>query len=390
MRAKAAPQKAAPKPTMPPALESLLDGMEDRFLAVKLRKVYEGVASAMESLGYLNLVKYEPDSAEEGSADLDMWEKMAKPVADTLAAVNTALHGMRKAFPRAFGGDPRGPDAVTEVGDVKRAEEIESVIRAIVRRLDFTLEEVRKQLRRPDVVSSRWRLLAELQEVRTGFRRQLGDLVFLTTNALANVQREQVVPGHQGEVSHMVELRRASAELARALGEQRQRLVAGATSAEVVATAAEGLATLQGTGAWRYMPAEVKRAVLALRDGLAAAQDHPPEPDALRALLEPCCGKLLDLVASLAEGLDAHDREVWAECSARLSQVELHLALGASGGPRIFCEALEVAENLAGRDARLDGWLRQARKLEAARLKEAELREELAHFKEQLEVLPFH
>lgn len=376
-----------PKVTLPPALEALLDGVEDRFAAVKLRKVYEGTASAMESLSHLNLLKYEPDTAEEGPADLDMWEKMARPVADTIATVNTALHGMRKAFPRAFDA-PRGPDTETEVGDWKRVGEIESVLRASVRRLDYTLEEVRKQLRRPDVVSSRWRLLAELQDVRTGFRRQLGDLVFLTANAIAHVQREAVVPGYQSEVSHMVALRQAAATFVRMLAEQRQALMGGASSASAVAQLREDLTMFQLTAAWKTAPAEVKRAVIALRDGIKVEPTLPP--DEVRALVEPCVERLQAMLTTLAEGLDAHDREVWAECSARLKQVELHLSLGANGGPRIFSEALEVAEGLTGRDSRLDGWLRQAKKLEASKLAEAELREELAHFKEQLEVLPFH
>lgn len=376
-----------PKVTLPPALEALLDGVEDRFAAVKLRKVYEGTASAMESLGHLNLLKYEPDTAEEGPADLDMWEKMARPVADTIATVNTALHGMRKAFPRAF-DVPRGPDTETEVGDWKRAGEIESVLRASVRRLEYTLEEVRKQLRRPDVVSSRWRLLAELQDVRTGFRRQLGDLVFLTANAIGQAQREAVVPGYQSEVSHMVALRHAAATFLRMVTEQRQALMGGASSARSVAQLREDVSMFQLTAAWKTAPAEVKRAVIALRDGLKV--EPTPPPDEVRRLLDPCAEQLQGLLTSLAEGLDSHDREVWAECSARLKQVELHLTLGASGGPRIFSEAVEVAEALSGRDSRLDGWLRQAKKLQADKLAEAELREELAHFKEQLEVLPFH
>lgn len=381
--------KPTPEPvvTLPPALEALLDGIEDRLAAAKLRKVYQGTAAAMEALGHLNLIKYEPESAEEGSADLDLWEKMARPVADTIATVNNALHHMRKTFPRAFDA-PRGPDTETDVGDWRRIEEIESVLRASVRRLNFSLEDVRNQLRRPELVSSRWRLFGELQEVRAGFRKQLGDLVFLTANALGHVQREAVVPGYQSEVSHMVALRQAAAEFGRMLGVQRQAVLGGSGSGEVVKQVWEDISMFQLTAAWKTAPAEVKRSVITLRDALK--QQPPPPPDVLRDLLEPCGEKLTALVNSLADPLDAHDREVWAECSARLAQVELHLALGATGGPRIFSEALEAAEALSGRDARLDGWLRQARKFDASKMAEAELREELAHFKEQLEVLPFH
>jgi hypothetical protein len=384
VRGKATPP---PKVTLPPALEALLDGIEDRMAAVKLRRIYDGIAVAMESLGYLNLLKYEPDTAEEGSADLAMWEQMAQPVADTIATVNTAIHAMRKAYPAAF-DVPQGADTETEVGDWRRSGEIESVIRAVVRRLEFTLEEVRKQLRRPDVVSSRWRLLAELQDVRTGFRRQLGDLVFLSANTMAHVQREQVVPGYQSEVSHRVELRQGAAAFARGLAQQRQALLGGASNQDAAAAAREDLEAFRSAAGWKYMTAEVKRSVISVADALK--QDYPPQGEQLRKLFDPCIEKLTEMVGSLAEMLDSHDREVWAECSARLGQVELHLSLGASGGKRIFIEALEAAEALSGRDTRLDGWLSTAKHLEVGKLSEAELREELGHFKEQLEVLPFH
>jgi hypothetical protein len=186
----------------------------------------------------------------------------------------------------------------------------------------------------------------------------------------------------------MVALRQAAATFARMVAEQRQDLLSGAASLTVVQQVREDISMFMLTAAWKTAPAEVKRSVMALRDALK--DGPPPPPDALRTLLEPCGEKLAALVSSMAEPLDAHDREVWAECSARLAQVELHLAIGATGGSRIFSEALEAAEALGGRDPRLDGWLRQARKLDASKMAEAELREELAHFKEQLEVLPFH
>ncbi|MBS1153176.1 MAG: hypothetical protein H6Q89_4874 [Myxococcaceae bacterium] len=374
-------------PTLPPALDALLDGFEDRLLSKRLRAVHRAASTAIESLSSLNLVNYEPASAEEGSADLDMWEKMAAPVAETVSLVSTALAEMRQQFKRAFDRPP-GQDAVTAVTDWRASEEIESVIGAINRRLEYELNAVRSDLRRPEVVSSRWRLLAELQEVRAGFRRQLGDLVFLTTNVLAHTPREAVVPGHQSEVSRTAQLRRGVARFSR-------KLRAGASTpdlepAALVDGVLEALAGLAAEACWKLIAAGEKRALIALREQLSQPEAKSLSLATLQSALEPNAARLEALLAHLNESLAGHDRDVWAECSVRLGQVELHLNLGSNGGPRIFSEALEVVESLHGRDPQLDEWLQRALGLEARRLAEAELREELARFKEQLALLPFH
>lgn len=371
---------------LPPALEAVLDGMPDRALADRLRTVHRAASKAIAALGTLNLVKYEPVRAEEGPADLDLFEKMAPAVADTVGSVTAALGAMRKVFPRAF-QDPPPPPAK----DAPRGEaEVESVLRAIDRRLQFELAEVRSQLRKPDVVASSWKLLGELQGVRAGFRRQLGDLVFLTANAFAHVQREVVVPGHQVEVSRAVELRRTAADFARKLSAQGPRLLAGVAPVQVLDFVVEDFNALTESAAWQAFPAAVKRALIQMNAHLTIARRSGADADALRRELEPVAQLLRALCTDLTTQLEAHDREVWAECNVKLEQVQLHLGLGSNGAPRILAEAVETIDALYGRDARLDAWLKRATETHVQSLQEAELREELEKLKEQLQVLPFH
>lgn len=374
-------------PSLPPALDAVLDGFEDKLLGSRLRAVHRAASTAIESLSYLNLVKYEPTSAEEGSADLDMWERMAAPVAETVALVSTAQNAMRSHFPRAF-DRPGAFDPQTEVSDWRASEEIESIIGAINRRLQYELDSVRNDLRRPEVISSRWRLLSELQEIRAGLRRQLGDLVFLTTNALTHAQREAIVPGRQNEVSRTAQLRRAIADLAHTVRDQGTGV--GSEAPKMVDAVLKGLMTLAGESSWNMLSVEVKRSLIALRDELDEPKAKSLDVGALQAVFAPSLGRLEALLGQLTLSLDSHDREAWAQTSERLEQVQLHLDLGSTGGARIFSEALEVVESLYGRDARLDTWLISARALVERRLAEAELREELGRFKEQLSVLPFH
>jgi hypothetical protein len=72
--------------------------------------------------------------------------------------------------------------------------------------------------------------------------------------------------------------------------------------------------------------------------------------------------------------LIAHDREVWAGCGVRLERA---MGLGGSdpaGAAKALAEAAASAQSLYGRDARLDAFLRKARKQSLAQLSGPELR----------------
>lgn len=80
-------------------LERMLETVIDRDLAGRLREVYLAAASCIDNLALINLVKFEPKEAEEGSADLAMWEAMAPALRDTVVAVNTLCEEIELQFP---------------------------------------------------------------------------------------------------------------------------------------------------------------------------------------------------------------------------------------------------------------------------------------------------
>ncbi|NOK14969.1 hypothetical protein HNS30_38750, partial [Corallococcus exercitus] len=95
-----APKNRPPQDALPPRLDALLESLMDRDFAARLRKVYQAAAVAIDRLGHLSIVKYEPTTAEpDDAADLSLWETMAPAIGETLVDVNRLVVAIRDAFP---------------------------------------------------------------------------------------------------------------------------------------------------------------------------------------------------------------------------------------------------------------------------------------------------
>src|SRR4051794_12472181 len=88
-----------PQDALPLRLQEVLDSLMNRHLAEQLKHVYRAAAVAIDRLGHLNIVKYEPSMAEPDGADLSLWETMAPALAETLGDVNHLIQVIRKQFP---------------------------------------------------------------------------------------------------------------------------------------------------------------------------------------------------------------------------------------------------------------------------------------------------
>ncbi|MDC0710766.1 hypothetical protein POL68_19980 [Stigmatella sp. ncwal1] len=385
-----------PQDALPARLEALLDGLTDRHLSDRMEHVYRAAALAIDRLGHLNIVKYEPTSVEPDGADLSLWETMAPAIGETLMGVNHLISVIREKFPadeRAVDADKgwRPPPAST---DERLAQEVESLLQASAVRLARRVADLGERVRRPEVVSDRWGLMTELQTFRLDFRSRIGDLVYLTAAAFEDVRREDVVPGHTHQVNAAVALRGATMDLRRSLQGRLER---------VAKAPPEGLPTLarqleDSLGAFSTMPASLtlrtrdKQQVVELRAQLREAGSHPLlEAEALPRLIHPLLAMLERVAEELTtQLLTAHDRAVWASCGARLEQVSMHLALGSPGAERVLVEALERAGALYGRSAAFDTFLRKHRRATGEGLEDTVLRETLEMFRERLTALPFH
>ncbi|WP_426756887.1 hypothetical protein [Myxococcus sp. Y35] len=391
------PKPRPPQDALPARLESLLESLTDRHLADRLERVHRAAAVAIDRLGHLSIAKYEPTSLEaEGGADLSLWETMAPAIGDTLVGVNQLIAAVHQEFP-----PPTRPSGLGDGGwapppassDERLAQEVEAVLHAIADRLARRVAELGQQMRRPEVVSDRWTLMAELQAFRADFRVRIGDLVYLTAAAFEDVRREDVVPGYANQVAARAALRAAAADLRRSLQGRLER----AARAEARARPTLARQVAESLSAFISLPASValrtpqKRQVLELRARLLEAAAQPElAPDALPGLVEPYLAALEEQMEEVTRTwLVVHDRAVWATCGMKLEQVDMHLTLGSRGAERVLGEAVDVAGALQGRSAPFDAFLRKARQEASDGLEEAGARELLGRFRERLAALPF-
>ncbi|MFL5345355.1 MAG: hypothetical protein ACJ8AT_11205 [Hyalangium sp.] len=386
-----------PPDSLPSRLQALLDALTDRHLAERLEHVYGAAAVAIDQLSHLNIVKYEPTTAEQpDGADLSLWETMAPALRDTLVDVNHLIAVIREQFPapeRSAGADSgwRPPPASA---DERLSQEVEAVFQKSAERLARRVAELGERVRRPEVVSDRWELMTELQTFRLDFRSRMGELVYLTASAFEDVRREEVIPGYGLQMSAAAALRAALADLRRSLQSKLERLPRTAPEAMpgFARQLAESLASFATMPATLTLRTRDKRLLVELRENLQRlAASTPLEGEAVLNRVQPSLTELDRVTDELTtQVLTGHDRAVWSSCGARLEQVSMHMDLGSPGAERVLLEALERASELYGRSATFDAFLRKNRRASGEGLEDAQVRETLELFRERLAGLPFH
>lgn len=385
-----------PQDALPLRLQELLDSVMNRQLAEQLEQVYRAAAVAIDRLGHLNIVKYEPSAAEPDGADLSLWETMAPALAETLGDVNHLIQVIRQQFPapERTGSEDSGWRPPPASADERLAQEVEAVFQTSAERLGRRLAELGERVRRPEVVTDRWALMTELQSFRLDFRSRIGDLVYLTAASFAEVRREEVVPGYGLQMAAAAALRSATVDLRRSLQGKLER---------VARTSPEGLPALarqveESLGAFSTMPASLtlrtrdKRELVGLREQLRQLAGQPRiKGEELLRTMQPFLAVLERVAEELTtQVLMVQDRAVWASCGAKLDQASMHLLLSSPGAERVLQEALDRAGELYGRSATFDAFLRKHRRASGEGLDEAQLSETLEMFRERLAALPFH
>jgi len=384
-----------PQDALPQRLQTLLENLTHRELAGRLEHVYRAAAVAIDRLSHLSIVRYEPKTVEaEGGADLSLWETMAPAIGETVKDVNALVAVIRKVFPQqAKPAEDKGWQPPPASMDERLAQEAEAVLHASAERLARRVADLGQRVRLPEVVSDRWALMAELQSFRTDFRTQIGDLVYLTASAFADVQREQVVPGYQLQVSAAAAFRGALADLRRSLRSRLDRV--GTAIAEELPTLArrleETLIAFAALPASMTMKTRDKRQLIELRERLGAlAKRADVKAEELKAAVEPFLQEAERMGTEVTQALlTVHDRAIWVASGARLEQATMHLFLNSPGAERVLREAVKAAEALYGRTPALDGFLRKVRAAPEESFTEPALRETLELFRERLAGLPF-
>ncbi len=353
---------------LPDALLALLETITDRELATRLNDVLAACGRCIERLAAINLVSLEPTDADEGAPDLALWEKMAPAVGETVVAVNELCAVIDECFPPASRVSSYGRE-----GSDERAEyEATAVFRTISPLIKKEVGEVGSLMRRPELLSSPWGLLAELQRLRSQIRSRVSDAVYLSAGALGAVSRDEVVPGAAQEVLRALSFRGTESALRRTAQQRLEGASAGHTLAKNLEEDFEVLAAMP---AWRHVKIDTKRQMLRLRSLLKAAAGNPETTvSAVAALVQPMLELLGATSFELSRGvLISHDRQARNLSLRRAEQAELHLVLETGAAGWALEAAFDAAQALRGCNEVVDELLRQATKNDVSELPEAEL-----------------
>jgi hypothetical protein len=382
----------------------LLVAIPDRGFAGRLLKVYQAAANAVARLTDIDLLRYESNSADSESADLSLWEQMAPVVRDTVVDVNALLTVIRGSFPER---QEDGIGAMLAESVHQNASEIGQDPASRQRTVEMSLVAAREQLaaqvaklgetiRSPSVVSDRWNLLSEIQAFRTRFRDQIGSLVFDSASAFDYLKRKEVVPGHVDAVRSAIAVRATATDLLRVLSARRQKVAESESeSGDLQGNAMQlekEMDTFGRTPAYRALRAQDKRALIEFRQRLRSSlADATIDKPALESLVSEYQAHIESLLGTLnPEILQENDREVWATVGVALEQAQSQLESAPESATQALVEAIRAGLGLYGRDDKLDGFLRRARKLTVQGLVGPELAATIEIFRELIAGLPVY
>ncbi len=335
-------------PSLPRRLTGLLDASPG-VLHGPLRAIYDAATTTIQTLGELELIRYE-DAPIEASADLSLWEEMAPLLSATIAAVNALLTEMGVQFPSSF----IPPDFTHE--------RVHQIVLATASELKTEVSNFGMRVRDPSVVGDRWNLVTELQTFRFSMRNRIGSMVFETASVLGDCRRPEVDPGYAEELAHALSIRTATTELRRTLKE-RLKSIASAENEDVEWNAQQLGRELKEFGtakAWAFLRAQDKRQIIEFRQVVEGISRRDLKKKDLARRLEP----FVEYVAAFREVnqravLIQHDREVVASCGVAVERVLALIHEGRAQESEMHLKKILVkARSIYGRSSQFDGWLR--------------------------------
>ena len=352
---------------LPELLVALLDGIIDRELAGRLTEVMVAAGRCVERLAAINLRELEPQDADEGAPDLNVWEKMAPAVGDTVVAINELCAVIDELFPPTRS---RG-SMFGEEGSDQRAEfEAAAVFRAISPKLKKEVAEVGSLMRHPELLSNPWALLSELQRLRAMLRERVSDAVDLSAGALGPYTRDEVVPGYQQEALRALSFRGTESALRRTAMNRIETATDGVALSNALA---EDFAAMASMPAWRHVKIETKRDMLRLRAELKkGGRTVGQVAELVTPMLELLSHTSFELSRRV---LVAHDRAARNLALRRAEQAELHLNLETGAAGWALEAAFDAAAPLRGCNVPLDELLRTAAARRVQELPDNELME---------------
>jgi hypothetical protein len=385
-----------PRQTILPADDEAAREVEGRILQVSAK--FEGelrervirllltAAEAILKLSDLDLVRHESNE-EQGGHTLALWEELAPVMGSTVQHVNELIDSASAEFPSppendvednlddAFGpSKPDEPQAEDEM--LTTEQEIAKLVSAVCGGMKHDVKSLGERLRNPQVMSDPWMLISDLLEFRGRVRAALGELIYQVASFVAEVDREDVVPGYLTELEAGIIVRQATSNLAFLFRGHTKRIGA-ASDDRVLPALQDALKDLHSYSRTRALPAlrtSDKRIFLETRATLyRLLKVSPPRSRDIKQSVENMARFLDSMsVVSRREALRLHDR-------AQLAKVGRHLEIAQTnlGQPEVvrteLSAGLSAALRLYGRDVQLDAYLRGQRHFPADWLSDLEI-----------------
>jgi hypothetical protein len=384
-------------PAILPADDEAARKVEERILAVagafgpslreRVTRLLLTSAEAIYKLADLDLVRHESDE-ERGGHTLALWEELAPVMGSTVQHVNELIETATSQFPPppetdheddlddAFGPDKPSQRKAQDSEPSSTDEQIAQLVAAVCVGLKHDVKSLGERLRNPQVVSDAWMLISDLLEFRGRVRAALGELIYQVACFVAEVDREDVVPGYVTEVESAIVVRQATSNLAFLFRGHTKR-IAAASDERLLPALQDALKDLHAYSRTRALPAlrtSDKRIFLETRATLyRLVKVAPPKVREIKQAVENMARFLDSMsVVSRREYLRLHDR-------AQIATVGRHLELSQSslGEPEAaraeLAKALRAGMRLYGRDVQFDAYLRGQRHFPAEWLSDAEL-----------------
>lgn len=399
-----------PEPVLPADDQAAL-AVEGRLLEVahqfdadireRVTRLLLASAEAILKLADLDLVRHEADE-EQGGHTLALWEELAPVMSGTVQHVNELIANASEQFPPppeqnldddlddAF-GPSNGNRAPVDEGPTTTDGEIAKLVAAVCGGMRHDVAHLGERLRNPLVMSDPWMLISDLLEFRGRVRAGLGELIYQVCSFVAEVDRQDVVPGYAADLENGIIVRTATSNLAFLFRGHTKRI--GASSDERILHALQdALKDLHAYSRTRALPAlrtSDKRIFLETRATLyKLVKVSPPKSREIKQAVENMARFLDSMsVVSRRENLRLHDRAQLAKAGRHLEAAQFNLSTPEVARQELF-DAVHAAAALYGRDVQLDAYLRAQRHFPVDWLHDPEIAVEIERFAAILASIP--
>src|SRR5207302_2946830 len=107
-------------------------------------------------------------------------------------------------------GPAKADEEPLDVGPLNTETEIAKLVAAVCGGMRRDVAHLGERLRNPQVVSDPWMLISDLLEFRGRVRAGLGELIYQVSSFVAEVDRQDVVPGYAADLENGLIVRQAT------------------------------------------------------------------------------------------------------------------------------------------------------------------------------------